>query len=41
MGKEKPSDVSEIAATLAMLDEKYVPFAEELLKTYVKAISMK
>jgi len=41
MGKEKLSDVSEITATLAMLDEKYLPFAEDLLKTFVKTIALK
>ena len=41
MGKEKPADVSEITATLAMLDEKYVPHAEELLKAFVKAVGLK
>ena len=41
MGKEKPADVSEITATLATLDEKYVPHAEELLKAFVKAVGLK
>lgn len=41
MGKEKPSDVSDIAATLAMLDDKYLPLAEDMLKTFVKATALK
>jgi len=41
MGKERPADVSEIAATLSMLDERYIPLAEELLKTFVKTVALK
>ena len=41
LGKERPVDVSEITATLAMLDERYLPLAEDLLKTFVKAVSLK
>ena len=41
MGRESPADVSEITATLSMLDEKYLPFAEDMLKTFVKAIALK
>ena len=41
MGREKPTDVSRIVATCAMLDEKYLPLAEDLLKTFVKTISLK
>jgi transcriptional regulator with XRE-family HTH domain len=41
MGRERPSDVSEIAATLSMLDENYLPLAEDLLKTFVKTVSLK
>ena len=41
MGREKPSDVSRITATLAALDEKYIPFAEDMLKTFVKGIALK
>ena len=41
MGREKPADVSDITATLAMLDEKYIPLAEDLLKTFVKTIALK
>ena len=40
MGREQ-NDVSRLSATLAMLDEKYLPFAEELLKTFVKTIALK
>ena len=41
MGKEKPANVSEISAMLAMLDEKYLLCAEELIKTFVKTVAMK
>jgi len=41
MGKEKPADVSDIAATLATLDEKYIPLAEDMLRTFVKTIALK
>jgi transcriptional regulator with XRE-family HTH domain len=41
MGREKPSDISDIAATLSMIDEKYLPFAEDLLKTFVKTVALK
>ena len=41
MGREKPADVSNITATLSMLDDKQAPLAEELLKTFVKAMSIK
>ena len=41
MGKEIPADVSLISATLSSLDEKYIPFAEDLLKTLIKAIALK
>ena len=41
MGKEKPADVSDIAATLSMIDEKYITLANELLKTFIKTISLK
>ena len=40
-GKEVSSDVSAIAATLATLDEKDRVFAEELLKTFIKAITLR
>lgn len=39
MGKEVPANVSPIIDTLATLDEKYLPLAEELLKTFIKAIT--
>ena len=41
MGKENLANVSEISKTLATLDEKYIPIAEELLKTFFKAIALK
>jgi len=41
MGKENPADVSTIAKTLSTLDERYVPLAEDLLKTFVKTVSLK
>ena len=41
MGRERDEDVSEIVSTLAMLDQKFLPFAEELLKTFVKAVAEK
>jgi transcriptional regulator with XRE-family HTH domain len=41
MGKDAPADVSAIAATLATLDEQYIPLAEELLRTFVKTVALK
>ena len=41
MGKQSVSEVSMISRTLATLDEKYIPLAEELLKTFFKAIALK
>ena len=41
MGKDKLSDVSKIIDTLATLDEKYLPLAEEMLKSFIKAITLK
>lgn len=41
MGKENPVDVSMITTTLSTLDKKYIPLAEDLLKTFVKTISLK
>lgn len=41
MGKERSADVSEITALLATLDEKYLPLAEDLIKTFFKVISAK
>jgi len=41
MGKESSADVSAISATLSTLDPKYVPLAEDLLKTFIKAIARK
>jgi transcriptional regulator with XRE-family HTH domain len=41
MGRDNSADVSEIISTLSMLDEKYIPLAEDLLKTFVKTISLK
>ena len=41
MGKENSANVSEIAKTLSTLDEKYIPLAENLLKTFVQTIALK
>jgi len=41
MGKKSASDVSMISSTLATLDEKYIPLAEDLLKTFFKTVSLK
>lgn len=41
MGREKLSDVQQIAAMLEMLDEKYIPLAVEHLKTFTKTVSLK
>ena len=41
MGREQASDVSGIMSLLATLDEKYMPLAEDILKTFYKAISLK
>jgi transcriptional regulator with XRE-family HTH domain len=38
MGKKNIADVSMISRTLATLDEKYIPLAEDLLKTFFKNI---
>jgi len=41
MGKEELSDVSEITKMLATFDERYLPLAEEMLKTLAKTIALK
>ena len=41
MGKDKPADASAIAKTLAALDAKYLPLAEDMLKTFVKTVVLK
>ena len=41
MGKENPADVSAILATLSTIDEKYLPLADDLLKTFIKTIALK
>jgi len=41
MGKKSVADVSMISRTLATLDEKYIPLAEELLKTFFKTVALK
>ena len=41
MGKETATDVSGIAKMLSTLDEKYIPLAEDLLKTFFKTVSLK
>ncbi|MCL2828007.1 MAG: helix-turn-helix domain-containing protein [Oscillospiraceae bacterium] len=41
MGKEHLPDVSAIVKTLSTLDEKYIPLAEDLLKTFFKTIALK
>lgn len=41
LGKKRPPDVSNISATLGCLDPKYIPLAEDMLKTFFKAVSMK
>ena len=41
MGKERDPDVSEITALLTTVDEKYLPMAEEILKNFFKALSVK
>ena len=41
MGKEALTDVSEISKTLATIDKKYIPLAEDVLKTFFKAIALK
>ena len=40
MGKENPTNVSEIVNMLATLDETYLPLAEDLLKTFFKTIAL-
>ena len=41
MGKENLTNVSAIAKTLSTLDDKYLPLAEDLLKTFFKTIALK
>jgi len=41
MGKESPADVSAVIKMLSTLDEKYLPLAEDLLKTLFKMIALK
>jgi len=41
MGKKSVADVSMISRTLATLDEKYIPLAEEMLKTFFKTVALK
>lgn len=41
MGRKSPSNVSGIVDTLSMLDAEYLPFVEELLKTFVKTVVLK
>ena len=41
MGKTSIADVSTISRTLATLDKRYIPLAEDLLKTFVKIITLK
>jgi len=41
MGKKGIADVSMISRTLSTLDEKYIPLAEDLLKTFFKTVSLK
>lgn len=41
MGKNSISDVSMISRTLATLDQKYIPLAEDLLKTFFKTVALK
>jgi len=41
MGKEKPTDTSSIVKTLATLDERYIPLAEDMLKVFVKTVALK
>ena len=41
MGRRPTADTSPIVNTLATLDEKYLPLAEDLLKTFIKTITLK
>jgi len=41
LGKENTADVSAIIKTLSTLDDKYIPLAEDMLKTFYKAIALK
>ena len=41
MGKEVLQDIPVITKTLATLDKKYVPLAEELLRTFFKTVQIK
>jgi hypothetical protein len=41
LGKEKPADISGIVAMLSTLDDKYLPLAEDLIKTFIKTVAIK
>ena len=41
MGKDSITDVSMILKLLSTLDKKYIPLAEDLLKTFFKTVSLK
>jgi transcriptional regulator with XRE-family HTH domain len=41
LGKEKPADISNIVAMLSTLDDKYLPLAEDMIKTFIKTVAIK
>ena len=41
MGREQQADVSTIIKTISTLDAKYIPLAEDLLKTFIKTVNIK
>ena len=38
-GKEKQGDLSNVNAMLSGLDPEYIPYVEEMLRSYIKAIT--
>jgi transcriptional regulator with XRE-family HTH domain len=40
LGREPEGDVPQITRALASLNEKYHPLAEEMLKTFIKAVTL-
>ena len=39
-GKDKPTDVSSVIACLEMLDDEHVEYAEDIVMSYVKAVTV-
>lgn len=39
LGREEPGDASQVIGMLENLNPKYLPYAEELLKTFIMAVN--